>query len=315
MRLLFSFVAFFALLPVQQNEQRPVYEEDLTDAYPEKDITLSEEIEEDYYKSFYQGYVNAYEVKSNYNEIGHSVWIARKGKKVNAKYFAYKQDGKSIYERFRAWKEDKNIVLACSGAYTYSKSNEYPTGITVDNGNVVNRNIRDDMDALVIVYATGGIVVSDLDNGDLNVSSLGRKLDLRDRTDKYDFLDWAEEKDATVFQSHLLAYKNELRIGTNSDRDRAHRRILTLAINSSGEVYHIVYNIKKSVRLYDISGAILKSLKKRDYNVVAMVNLDTGAYDIIEVYDERNNVVRAIKGDPDFSVRKATNLVTYYYNE
>lgn len=299
--------------PKISNTDKPYVNKEYKPLNPVQDTYYG--LEEDYHKSFYNGNVKTYYVESNSSRIGQSVWISRKGKKVNAKYFAYKQGNNSIYNRFVDWRDNKNMVLACSGAYTYSKSNEYPTGITVDNGNVVNRSIRDDMDALVIVYATGGIVVSDIDNGDLYLSSLGRKLNIRDRTDKYDFLDWAEEEEATVFQSHLLAYKNELRIGTNSDRDRARRRIMVLVTNNSNEVYHVIYNIRREVSLYDISDSILSYLKNKDFNVIAMVNLDTGSYDIMEVYDETNSVVNDIKGDPNFNISKATNLIAYYFNE
>lgn len=273
------------------------------------------QIEEESYKSFYNEKVKTYHVKNHGSKIGQSIWINRKGKKINAKYFAYKQNNNSIYSRFVDWKDSKNIVMACSGAYTYSNGNEHPTGITVDNGKLVNRSLRDDMDALVIVYATGGIVVSDIDNGDLYINKLGKKLNIRDRDDKYDFIDWAEEEQATVFQSHLLAYKNQLRIGTNSDRDKARRRVMVLVTNRNNEVYHVFFNIREEVRLYDISESLLNYLTQRNFNVIAMVNLDTGSYDIMEVYDEQNDIVSGIKGDPNFSVRKATNLITYYVNE
>ena len=205
--------------------------------------------------------------------------------------------------------------MSCSGAYTYSKQDEYPTGITVDNGNIVNRSIRDDMDALVLVYATGGIAVSDLDDGDLFLGSLNKRVNIRDRNDKYEFLGWAEEEQATVFQSHLLAYTNALRIDENSDRDRAYRRILSLVKDENGELFHVIFNIREEVRLYEISYTLFNYLREKNNEVIAMVNLDTGAYDILEVYDEENDKIDGIHGDRSYNIQKATNLITYYFED
>ena len=40
--------------------------------------------------------------------------------------------------------------------------NTKPVGLTIDNGNIVNGALTN-MDGLVIVYATGGVVVSNLE--------------------------------------------------------------------------------------------------------------------------------------------------------
>lgn len=312
MRIYFSFISFLAIIPLLG--LGPL--EPTTPLSPiEKRYDKPESLSENLYKSFFDEKVKAYKMEYDYDHIGQSIWISRSGKKINAKYFAYKQFGKSIHDRYSEWKEGKKLVLSCSGAYTYSKRDEYPTGITVDNGNIVNRSIRDDMDALVLVYATGGIAVSDLDDGDLYLGSLNKRVNIRDRNDKYEFLSWAEEEQATVFQSHLLAYTNKMRIGEESDRDRAHRRILALVKDSDGELFHVIFNIREEVRLYDISNTLFHYLREKENDVIAMVNLDTGAYDILEVYDEENDKIDAIHGDRSFSIRKATNLITYYYED
>ncbi len=309
MRSFYSLVILLALCPLVHMETAG---NGKTHSFP---FMEPDGLSENLYKSFFNEKVRAYKIDYESDYIGQSVWISRKEQKINAKYFAYKQFGKSIHDRYADWKEGKKLVLSCSGAYTYSKHDESPTGITVDNGNIVNRSIRDDMDALVLVYATGGIAVSDLDEGDLYLGSLNKKVNIRDRNDKYEFLNWAEEEEATVFQSHLLAYTNNLRIDEDSDRDRAHRRILSLVRDKNGELFHVIFNIREDVRLYDISYNLFHYLRDRDNEVIAMVNLDTGAYDILEVYDEDNDKIDGIHGDRSFSIRKATNLITYYYED
>ena len=313
MRSLYSFISFLAFLPLFSpfGARQEMIDPSPTEYRKWEPESMSENL----YKSFFDEKVRTYKIEYDSDYIGQSIWISRAENKINAKYFAYKQFGKDIHDRYLEWKEGKKLVLSCSGAYTYSKSDEYPTGITVDNGNIVNRSIREDMDALVLVYETGGIAVSDIDDGDLYLGSLKKRVNIRDRNDKYEFLGWAEEEKATVFQSHLLAYTNNLRIGEESDDDRAHRRILGLVKDEKGDLFHVIFNIREDISLYDISYTLFHYLRNKDNEVIALVNLDTGAYDILEVYDESDAKIEGIHGDRSFSIRKATNLITYYYEE
>ncbi len=313
MRSFYSLFLILAFIPFEGSKN--LGENHTTPSPIQNSIGEPESLSENLYKSYYNEKVRAYKIDYDSDYIGQSIWISRSGGKINAKYFAYKQFGKSIHDRYVEWKEGKQLVLSCSGAYTYSKTEEYPTGITVDNGNIVNRSIREDMDALVLVYATGGIAVSDIDDGDLYLGSLKKRVNIRDRNDKYEFLGWAEKEKATVFQSHLLAYTNNLRIDEESDQDRAHRRILALIKNKKGDLFHVIFNIREDVTLYKISYTLFHYLRNKDNEVIAMVNLDTGAYDILEVYDEDEQKIDGIHGDRSFSIRKATNLITYYYEE
>ena len=61
---------------------------------------------------------------------------------------------------------NRKKVFACSGAYAYSEDDVYkPVSLTIDDGTPVNQNLYEKMDGLVVVYATGGIVVADIDKG------------------------------------------------------------------------------------------------------------------------------------------------------
>ena len=93
---------------------------------------------------------------------------------------------------------------------------------------------------------TGGIVVSDIDDGNLYLGSLKKRIDARSHQDKQTLLNWAQEEEATIFQTQLLAYKNQLRIDEDAPRESAERRLLILAIDPDGQVLHIVFNIKKA---------------------------------------------------------------------
>jgi len=49
----------------------------------------------------------------------------------------------------------------------------------------------------------------------------------------------------------------------------------------------------------------------KDMEVVAILNLDTGDYNILKIFDQTEVELTDIKGSKD--IRKATNLVVYYY--
>lgn len=269
-------------------------------------------ISESHFKSFHNGDIRIFNLKEGHNTIGHTIWLNRKSGKVKAKYFAHKDlhTSKSVYQKYSGWKGEKDILMVCSGAFT-TKDYATPLGLTVDNGKIVNRSINQDMDGLVIVYGTGGIVVSDMDEGNLYLGSLKKRIDPRNFMDKQTLISWAEKEEATIFQTQLLAYKNSLRIPSHAPKEEAERRLLVLAINPDGEVEHIIFNIRREVYLYDISQMVFNYLKAKNMNIVAMLNLDTGMYNILEVYDDDGDRESNVKGKENVS--KATNLLTYYY--
>lgn len=272
-------------------------------------------LQDQHYKDMFGGDVKIFELKSDNYRYGHSIWMYRKSKRVKAKYFAHKdlQSGKSVFEKFDSWKQSKSLILNCSGAFTtdsYGRSK--PLGLTIDNGKMVNERIEPTMDGLVIVYATGGVVVSDIDEGNLYLASLQKKIDARDSFDKAELVQWAKDEAATIFQTQLLVYRNQLRVEVEKARtESAERRLLVLAQGREG-VMHIVFNITQGVYLGDISKAIHEHLKEKGLNVIAMLNLDTGMYNIMNLYDKNGNSVDRIHGSKSASI--ATNLVSYYYD-
>lgn len=276
------------------------------------------QLQEERHSSLFNDNIEVFTLKTDHREYGQSIWLKRKSGKVKAKYFAYKDldDERSVYSKYRSWRGSKDIVLVCSGAYTTERGADsymVPTGLTVDNGNVVNRNYRNDMDGLVIVYATGGIVVSDIEEGNLWLQSLEKRVDVKESSDRTALISWAKQEEATIFQTHLLAYRNDLRIDDRGRTEKAERRMLALAVDENNEVIHILFNIEQEVYLYDIARDVLSYLKDKNMNVVAMLNLDTGWYNILEVYDRNGSKFHDIEGDKPLV--KATNLVTYYYED
>lgn len=269
----------------------------------------------------FNGEVTTYTLEDGSSHVGQSIWISRKSGRVKAKYFAHKQNGSHVHHRYTMWRVNddskKEIILKSSGAYaTGWNGSDIPVGVTVDNGIIVNRNYHDEMDGLVIVYATGGIAVSNIEEGDLYLESLNRKVNITNAYDRSNFLSWAEKEEATVFQMHLMAYKNEIKVGKyNSSSSTAKRKFLVLAKNTDGDLFHIIFYLnKRSYTLYKATELVFNYLKDtKDMNVIAMINLDTGGYDILNtagtVTDCKDDNVWGSSNNYD----NMTNLLTYHY--
>ncbi|MEM8909644.1 MAG: hypothetical protein AAGD05_17480 [Bacteroidota bacterium] len=315
MKILTSFFSLLALFLIFSGFTLPLPVAQPIDHTPAFDWGLSERN----CTSSFNGDVHTYTLNHGYSNVGHSVWISRKSQRAKAKYFAHKLNGEHVHHRYTMWRvaRDRDVILKSSGAYATSFSNSgLPVGLTIDNGVLVNRKLDSRMNALVIVYATGGIVVSNIKNGDLYLQSLGGKVDVKNTYDREKFIRWAEEKEATVFQLHLMAYDNSINVGrTNSSNRTARRKLFSLAKSSSGELFHIIHYLKKpSYSLYEATDLVLSYLRGKGMDVIATVNLDTGGYDILNTAGAAtdcngNNVWGTTK-----NYDAMTNLLTYEYD-
>lgn len=254
------------------------------------------------------GNVNVFELSKDGTRYGNAIWMDRtkSGKRIKAKYFA----SGNTFQKFMSWKGSKNIVLVSSGAYSSGYSNNsIPIGICVDNGEIVNRAIDQKMDGLVIVEAVGGVRVSDVEKGNLYLGSLGKRVN--PIKDKIMLLNWGRQESATIFQTHLLAYDNKLRTYSNGNSKRASRGMLALVTDKDNNVMHILFEIDREVSLYSAAKDVLSTLRKRKLDVVGIMNLDRGAYDIMEAYNDDNRAMSFLNGS--VPVSSATNLLVYYY--
>lgn len=259
------------------------------------------------HKALRKADVGVYKLKKGRKSYGYAtfLWRGKSKGKLRAKYFA----SGNTFKKFKDWRKGKDVVLISSGGYSTGFSHKSdPVGICVDNGKIVNRRIEDDKDALVIVEAAGGIRVSDIDKCDLTLASIGKTICPRE--DKTRLLNWGVNENATVFQTHLLAFKNELTINpTTSSQKSTTRRFLVLGFRN-GELFHAIFNVDKEMTLYDAADNALQAMTKM--NVISIVNLDTGGNDIYEVYDDDKSKLRYMMGEAE--PRDATNLLVYYYD-
>lgn len=276
------------------------------------------------FKKILPGYDSNYvEVTTSFynNEKFIMINMKREGEKVKAKYFAAKDvNGDNVFKRFTEWSKNKNIILLTGAAYFTGTnfSDAVPFGLTIDDGILVNENMPPKgFDGLAIVYATGGIACSNISDGNLlikgNCNPDNKTLDIRNAWDKKAFINCAKEQRATVFQQHLLVYKDEFKISLNSSSEKRERRFLSVGKDENGTMVHTIVHYPTYTTLLDGAQKVYKFLK--DYKgmkeIIFMINLDTGYQDVFRIYDKTGKIRTDIKGPVE--PEKSVNLLVYYY--
>lgn len=256
----------------------------------------------------------------SYNSFTYSLIIMnRSGERVKAKYFAVSDASGNVWQKYNQWQANKVIITYASGAYsTDYTDNGIPVGLTMQDGVIINRNIvSEKLDALVIVYATGGIVVTNLTEGNLSLDGLSRNYNLRGNAlDMNDFLWWAQQRSATVFQTHLLAYRNQFLVspGNSSSNVQGPRRFLAVGKDASGNIIHVVVHCPQSCTLYNGAKNAFDMLQARlGLNITWMINLDTGSKNISKCYKDRSNTDDWTEFRGTVPLSQATNLIAYYF--
>lgn len=258
-------------------------------------------------------YVQIWDVKYN-NESYKVVMMRRDGERIKARCFVARDNNdNTAYNRFFKWEQNNpNFILFSGVGYTGNDGNTQ--GLAIDHGVLMNQNlINGRMDALVIVSATGGITVSDLKMGDLSVSSIPRKLNLRNNSNDFDeFIEWAKREEATVFQTHLLVKKNQNQIDQRSSSSNAHaHRFLVVGKDETSKYVHILVNMPMYSTIYEGTEKALDLLHYKDIDVVFMINLDTGREDVFELHNPDCSINPTIKGRA--APQEASGLLVYYF--
>jgi hypothetical protein len=271
-------------------------------------------------------------VKFDFKEINGNpfgvVKLNMTNQRVKVKYFASKDANSnlSVYQRFNEWAFNKKLILVSSGTYYYypvktnrDKNTARPVGICIDNGNVINKTTDDNLDALALIYSSGRIAVENLKNKTISVKDANGNplnLNLNNALDKNIFLKWATDVKATIFQTHLFAYKGNLLVGQNANAYKDYRRFLAAGINNNNETVQYIINLPFNSTILEGSKYALDYLKTNENlkEISFLINLDTGAQNAMETYhpktgDKLNN--------SNFSgvkeIKDAINLIVYYY--
>lgn len=270
-------------------------------------------------------------VKFDFREIdGNPYGIVKlymKNERIKVKYFASKDEsGIPIMERFNEWAFSKKLVLVSSGTYYYypnknnrNKNTVLPVGICIDNGKVINKSTEANLGGLAMVYPSGKIAVENLKDKSITIRQKNgtiTSLNLSDSFDKNIFFKWAEDVRATVFQTHLFAYKNQLLIGQNSNSYKDYRRFLAVCTTSNGDLVHYIINLPFNSTILDGSSKAIDYLKQIEKvkDIAFIINLDTGAQNTLFSYHPKTGTPLP---NPNFSgtktMKDAINLIAYYY--
>jgi len=248
--------------------------------------------------------------------------MKREGNKIKTKYFA--ENFQSVENEYNSFKIGKKIVCYAAAGYLKGQYDQVEN-LTIENGVILERNIpTDKFDALVIVYASGGVVVSDLRKRNLRLQGGGapdRNLDIRlNAWDRQAFYDWCKTESATVFQTHLLAHDGQFILPQNADTKSPNagkrlRRFLIVGKDNNGKLKHLIINSRSDVYLRE--GALKCFNFTREIlglNVSFMINLDTGAQNVFGVFKKDGSKFSGIKEDSNtLPLNKAHNLLVYYY--
>ncbi len=256
------------------------------------------------------------------SEKFHVVVLKRQNQRISAKYFAATDpyNNKTVPERFQLWKKGKNIIAVSSGTYmtTCSPQTAKPAGLCIDNGVIVNNSIDSRLGGLIIVNQKGDIKATKISDGNLSIPGNNKAIDIKNSFDRNTFINWAKNNDATVFQSHLLAYDDLLNISPcnntqQSCAKKASRRFLIAGTDENNERINVIIHSPSETTLYDGAVKVFRFLKeyKEMKSIHFMINLDTGCQDVFNLYYTDGSKANNLKGT--LHENDAVNLLVFHY--
>ncbi len=242
--------------------------------------------------------------------IGYALWLKRPN--LKARYFAYQ----NVTAKYRQWakKNKKTIVLATTGGFT--NVNKKPEGLTVEAGTIVNAVLMPDRDGLVIVHNSGGISVVNLKRARIKLS-LGPQTvltienPLQSLIAYSKLLKWCRDHKATLFQTQLLAYSDQMLIDVKKARGQLRERRILVLVRDRGtyDLHHVIFHIPTPHNLAVLAQEVFDLCQSRKKRVEAILNLDVGSYNILRVFDQRGRILSKPQGP--VNINKATNLIIY----
>jgi hypothetical protein len=236
--------------------------------------------------------------------VGAAVWMHRD--EVKCRYLAEK----NIAKQYDQIKQGNFVLAVTSGGFTNDQ--RQPEGLTFQNGQIINTILMPDRDGLVIIEATGRIRVCNIKKGIILPQTNKKIKPLQSLIDYIDLVAWCKRNKATVFQTQLLALGDELLIDPEkADKELRERRFVAVSRSHDRpeEVHYIIFNFKESKQLAIAAIEVFRALQKRGKKVEAILNLDVGSFNILEVYNAHSQALPQIQGTKP--VVNATNLLVF----
>lgn len=237
---------------------------------------------------------------------------------IKVKCFPTSNIENKVFEKYTKWQKGKKVICYTSGGYVDQNNINFslPIGICIEDGRVINNNLLiGKFDGLFLCSPSGKISVFNLKNSSIELeNSSGAKfsLDLSNSFDRINFFNWASKNKATVFQTHLVCFQNQV-FGNIENFKKENRRILARAKNKSGEYFQYIINIASPVSLHDAANIVFSYLKSEESvtDVEFAINLDLGSQDIFGAYPSNGTKINnRFFGSRNIS--DALNLIVYY---
>ena len=240
---------------------------------------------------------------NNNEKIGEIIWLEKLKYKM---HYLSQGNIKKKYDKFLLTNKRKPRI-SLTGGFLNDHGN--PEGFTIENGQIVNMSLMPNRDALILIENDGTSHVINLKEGTFTLPNKEKINPLKYASDYAKLTNWAQTNQASVFQTQLLAFNNKLLIKPNKLRYYIRERRLILIVNNpkNNKVFHIIANIREAVDLSLITKKIFELIKAKKYNVEAILNLDVGSYNIMEVYDSNGSIIL----DSKLPLLNSKNLLFY----
>ncbi len=245
--------------------------------------------------------------------------LIKKDFNVKLKYFAAKQGEASVYERFTSWRKGKNILVYSSGTYMSDcdAKSAVPVGICIDEGRMLNNVISHNFDGFCIIQ-NENLYVNNLEDNDFTIiypNGERRGINIKDKIDVSIMLDWATKSKSTFFQTHLLAYRNELKIKPELSSDKlSNRRFIVSGNDHENKTIHIIFSIVNNLSLYESSILAFNYLRSNNIlkDITFIINVDPGCQDVYQVFNSDGSIKRILGFIGTFDISASANLLVYY---
>ena len=224
----------------------------------------------------YTSNVKVNSVAINEEDSAYCIQIKTSNDNIKARYFL-PEKGTSVNANYQKWKTGKKIILYTSAGYISRKKDKTPDGLTIYNGKVLSdKVVSGKMDGLVIISAEGQVSIWNLKEGVLTQQNT--KLNIRDSANhRKEFLAWANDKKATVFQTFLLYYNKDILVDDTNDNESP-QRFLAICGDAGGGYVNVVVDFPFPLTLYTgLTRAIdiIKQCKIKEKDIYSVVSLAT----------------------------------------
>lgn len=227
--------------------------------------------------------------------------------------------GTDLVPRFGMTRSKNNLLVATAAAYTANRS--APEGLSAIDGNILNSVIMHDRHALTIIEPDGALHVHNLKE-DFELDFLSgeptcrgkrkMKSPLASLSSYVHLLECIRSTRSSAFQTHLLSHNDRsLLKEANVSQEQAARRVLAVVhdLDRKSRVTHVVLYFPSPMTLARAADEAHFLLHKRGKYIRVLMNLDTGMYDIMDVFDAHGAQLPDARGR--VGATTANNLLVY----